>query len=54
VSLNMLGGPIGSVIAGPLIAWNITVALWFAVAVTAVSAVFPLLVIPARDDGRSG
>ena len=52
VSLNMIGGPVGAAIAGPLIAWNITVALWFAVAVTAVSAFFPLVMIPKR--GGSG
>jgi predicted MFS family arabinose efflux permease len=50
VSLNMLGGPVGSAIAGPLIAWSLTGTLWFAAAVTAVSAIFPMLLIPARDD----
>ena len=53
VSLNMLGGPVGSAIAGPLIAWSLTGALWVAVACTALAAVFPILVIPARDEARS-
>ena len=53
VSLNMLGGPVGSAIAGPLIAWSLTGAVWVAVACTAVSAVFPILMIPARDERRS-
>ena len=52
VSLNMLGGPVGSAIAGPLIAWSLNGTLWFAAAVTAASAIFPMVVIPARDDRR--
>jgi predicted MFS family arabinose efflux permease len=52
VSLNMLGGPVGSAIAGPLIAWSLQGTLWFAAAFTAASAIFPMLVIPARDDRR--
>ncbi len=50
VSLNMVGGPIGSAIAGPLIGWSLNAALWIAVASTALAAVFPILVIPARDE----
>jgi predicted MFS family arabinose efflux permease len=53
VSLNMLGGPIGSVIAGPLIAWSLNGTIWVAAAFTAASAVFPMLVIPAKDE-RAG
>jgi predicted MFS family arabinose efflux permease len=54
VSLNMLGGPIGSAIAGPLIGWSLNAALWVAVASVAAAALFPILVIPARDErGRS-
>jgi predicted MFS family arabinose efflux permease len=52
VSLNMLGGPVGSAIAGPLIAWSLTGALWIAVACTALSALFPIVMIPARDESR--
>jgi predicted MFS family arabinose efflux permease len=56
VSLNMLGGPVGSAIGGPLIAWSLDGALWIAVTCTAVSAIFPMLMIPARDerDKRGG
>ncbi len=50
VSLNMVGGPIGSAIAGPLIGWSLNAALWIAVACTALAALFPILVIPARDE----
>lgn len=47
VSLNMVGGPVGSAIAGPLIGWSLDVALWVAVAVTLIAAIFPLVAIPA-------
>ncbi len=50
VSLNMLGGPVGSAVAGPLIAWSLDGALWVAVVSTAVAALLPMLVIPARDE----
>jgi len=50
VSLNMLGGPVGSAIAGPLIAWSLNGAVWIAAACTAAAALFPILVIPARDE----
>jgi predicted MFS family arabinose efflux permease len=50
VSLNMIGGPVGSAIAGPLIAWSLSGALWVAAVCTATAAVFPILVIPARDE----
>lgn len=50
VSLNMLGGPVGSAVAGPLIAWSLSGALWIAAACTAASAIFPMLMIPAKDD----
>lgn len=53
VSLNMIGGPVGAAIAGPLIAWSLNATLWFAVAFTALAALFALVVIPARD-GRDG
>jgi predicted MFS family arabinose efflux permease len=50
VSLNVVGSPIGSAIAGPLISWSLSGALWIAVACTAAAALFPILVIPARDE----
>jgi predicted MFS family arabinose efflux permease len=53
VSLNMIGGPVGSAVAGPLIAWSLTGTLWVAVACTALAASLPLLLIPARDEAHS-
>jgi predicted MFS family arabinose efflux permease len=53
MSLNVVGGPIGSALAGPLIAWSLTGTLWVAVAVTLTGALLPLLVIPARDENVS-
>ena len=50
MSLNSVGNPIGSALAGPLIGWSLDLALWAAVAATLVSALFPLLAIPGRDD----
>jgi predicted MFS family arabinose efflux permease len=50
MGLNQLGSPVGSAIAGPLIAWSLTGALWVAVALVAVAALMPLLAIPARED----
>ena len=50
VSLNMLGNPIGAALAGPLIGWSLDYALWFAVVMTAVAAVVPIVTIPARDE----
>jgi MFS family permease len=49
MSLNSVGSPIGSALAGPLIASSLTVALWAAVAATLLAVVFPLVAIPARD-----
>jgi predicted MFS family arabinose efflux permease len=51
MSLNSVGNPIGSALAGPLIASSLNVALWAAAAVCLVSALFPLLLIPASDGG---
>jgi MFS family permease len=50
VSLNVVGSPIGSAIAGPLINWSLSGALWIAVACTVAAALFPILVIPATDE----
>ena len=50
MALNQLGGPVGSAIAGPLIAWSLTGALWVAVGVVAAAAVVPLVTIPARAE----
>lgn len=48
MALNQVGQPVGSAIAGFLIAWSLTGALWFAVACVAVAALCPILLIPAR------
>jgi predicted MFS family arabinose efflux permease len=50
MALNQLGGPVGSAIAGPLIAWSLTGTLWVAVALVAAAAVVPLVAIPARAE----
>ena len=50
MALNSLGNPIGSALAGPLVAWSVNGALWAAVAACLLAAVFPLLTIPARDE----
>jgi len=50
MSLNVVGTPVGSALAGPLIAWSLNGALWVAVAATLIGAIFPILVIPARDE----
>jgi MFS family permease len=50
MSLNSVGNPIGSALAGPLIGVSVNVALWAAAAACLVSALCPLLLIPARDD----
>jgi predicted MFS family arabinose efflux permease len=49
MSLNSLGYPIGSALAGPLITRSLGAALWVAVAATVAAMLFPLLVIPAED-----
>ena len=50
MSLNFVGMPLGSALAGPLIAQSLNVALWVAVAFTVIAGVFPLLTIPRREE----
>jgi MFS family permease len=50
MSLNSIGNPVGSVLAGPLISLSLSGALWFAVAISMVAGVLPMLAIPARDE----
>jgi predicted MFS family arabinose efflux permease len=50
MSLNYAGTPIGSGFAGPLVAWSLDAALWFAVIVSLMSALFLLLWVPSRVD----
>src|SRR5665811_1392285 len=49
MSVNFVGTPIGSALAGTLIERSIDVALWTAVAVVLVAGIFPMLTIPASD-----
>ena len=49
MSVNWIGQPIGSAIAGPVIAWSLDVALWAAVAVSLLSAILPIVTIPAEE-----
>src|SRR5258708_5713099 len=46
MSLNSLGNPIGSALAGPLIALSVNAALWTAAAAGFAAALLPLLTIP--------
>jgi predicted MFS family arabinose efflux permease len=49
MSLNSVGNPIGSALAGPVIGASLNVALWAAVAATLGAAVFALLAVPAKE-----
>ncbi len=49
MSLNSVGNPIGSALAGPLIAYSLNGALWFAVAVCLVAGFLPMLTIPGQE-----
>src|SRR5260370_26893610 len=53
MSLNSLGNPIGSALAGPLIALSVNAALWTAAAACLAAALLPLVTIPAGE-GASG
>jgi predicted MFS family arabinose efflux permease len=48
MSVNYLGSPIGSALAGPLIGWTLNAALWVAVLLALVGAVFAWTTIPAE------
>jgi MFS family permease len=52
MSVNWIGTPIGSALAGPVIAWSLNGALWGAALVALASAVFPLTAVPG--EGRVG
>lgn len=49
MAFNQLGNPIGAALSGPLIAWSLSGALWVAAALVALSALIPLVVIPAAS-----
>src|SRR5579864_2966732 len=46
MSLNSVGNPIGSALAGPLLGSSLDLALWAAAAAALLAAVFPILTIP--------
>ena len=52
MSLNFVGTPIGSALAGPLIGSSLNLALWAAVAFALLAGVFPLLTIPRGEDEK--
>ena len=52
MSVNWFGTPVGSALAGPVIAWSLDAALWLAAAVALFSAVLPLVAVPAEDARR--
>jgi MFS family permease len=52
MSFNFVGSPIGSALAGPLIAQSLNLALGVAVALVLVAAILTMVVIPAEDDAR--
>lgn len=53
MSLNSAGNPIGSALAGPLIASSISLALWIAVGFSLLAVVFPMLAIPAHEERQA-
>lgn len=52
MSVNWFGTPVGSALAGPVIAWSLDAALWLAAGVAFFSAVLPLVAVPAEDARR--
>lgn len=50
MSLNSAGNPIGSALAGPLIASSVSLALWVAVGFSLLAVVFPIFAIPAHEE----
>jgi predicted MFS family arabinose efflux permease len=50
MSINWVGTPVGSALAGTLIGWSLNVALWAAVLASQVAAVFTLTAVPAREE----
>ena len=52
MSLNFVGMPVGSALAGPLIGHSLNVALWAAVAFALIAGVFPFLTIPQAEEER--
>ena len=46
MSVNWIGTPVGSALAGPVIAWSLDAALWAAALIALLSALLPVLAIP--------
>lgn len=49
MSLNYAGAPVGSALAGPLIGWSLTGALWLIVGLVAVTSILPLALVPKHE-----
>jgi predicted MFS family arabinose efflux permease len=54
MSVNYIGSPVGSALAGPLIGWSLNAALWAAVLTALVAAVFAIRTIPAENHVSTG
>jgi len=53
MALNSAGNPIGSAIAGPVIAHSLNAAIGFAVVMCLIAGLLPMLTIPARDEAAA-
>jgi hypothetical protein len=53
MSLNFVGFPIGSAVSGPVVAHTVTGAFAVAAAITALSILAPLLMLPSRRGRRA-
>jgi hypothetical protein len=47
--LNYAGVPIGSALAGPLIAWSLDGSFYVTIAVVVLAGILPLFLIPQND-----
>lgn len=54
MSVNYIGSPVGSALAGPLIGWSLNAALWAAVLMALVAAIFAIRTIPAENGIATG
>ena len=54
MSVNWIGQPVGSALAGPMIGSSLDVALWAAVAISLASAFLPLVAVPAGEEASPG
>jgi MFS family permease len=54
MSVNWIGQPVGSALAGPLIGFSLDFALWAAVAISLASAFLPLVAVPAAEEASPG